>query len=278
MCSSGSTSRPVSHRRSAPTGLDLTTPSSARVYDYLLGGKDNYEVDRVVAQRMLELAPDMRTLARFSRRFLIGATRIAAEEGVRQFVDIGVGLPTTPSVHEEARRSDPSARVALVDYDPTVYAHTNAMLDNRGSGISLLADFRDPDNLIHLLRAEAHFDLRQPIALLMVGVLHHVLDEEHPQEILARFHEVMAPGSFVAFTHQSRDSAEDLKEYTAAATDGGPAESTYRTASEVEAFFRGFELVRPGVVPIQEWLGDDLPATRLVLLGGMGWKPVRARQ
>ncbi|MBB5916551.1 hypothetical protein BJY24_005463 [Nocardia transvalensis] len=254
--------------RPAPEGVDPTRPSSARVIDYLLGGKDNYEADRLVGDRMLAVAPETRTQAWFSRQFLTGAATFAAEAGVRQFIDIGAGIPTSPSVHEAAKKFDTSAVIASVDYDPVVFAHANAMVAGVPGVTPMLADFRTPDELIERLRAEASIDFREPVALLVVGVLHFIMDDERPAEIIARFREVMAPGSYLAFTHGSVETHDDFVA-AATGTNGTMAECRWRSKSEIEAMMAGFEVLDPGIVPIQEWLGDDLPATRLVLLGGI---------
>ncbi|MQY26561.1 SAM-dependent methyltransferase [Nocardia aurantia] len=262
----------MSSDRPPPQGVDPTQPNAARVYDYLLGGKDNYAVDRAVAERMLAVAPENRTVAWFSRKFLTGATTLAAEAGVRQFVDMGAGIPTSPSVHETAMKIDSEVRVASVDYDPVVYTHANAMLYGLSAVTPMLGDFRDPAKLIPRLRDEARLDFDRPIALLVVGVLHFVMEDEGPAEIIARFREAMAPGSYVAFTHGGTESDAAFIEQTRADTTGSTAQFAFRSRSEVAALFDGFELIAPGVVPIQEWLGDDLPPTRLVLLGGIGRK------
>ncbi|WP_024803599.1 SAM-dependent methyltransferase [Nocardia sp. BMG51109] len=263
----------MSEERSAPKGVNPSQPSSARVFDYLLGGKDNYEADRALAQRMLEIAPDTRTLAWFSRKFLTGATQLAAEEGVRQFVDMGAGLPTSPNVHEVAQKVDSAVRVASVDFDPIVFAHANAMLDGEPDVTAILGDFRDPRNLLHRLRTEAKIDLDQPIAMLVVGVLHYIMDDEKPADLLAVYREAMAPGSYLAFTHGSTETADEFIDRTTTAAHGSPSQVVYRSAAQVEALLGGFEILDPGIVPIQKWIGDDLPTTRLELLGGICRKP-----
>ncbi|MCX4097494.1 SAM-dependent methyltransferase [Nocardia sp. alder85J] len=263
----------MSGDRPPPQGVDPTTPNAARVYDYLLGGKDNYAVDRAVADRMLTVAPDTRTLAWFSRNFLTGATRIAAEAGVRQFVDMGAGIPTSPSVHETALKIDSAVRVVSIDYDPVVFSHANAMLSAVPEVTAMRGDFREPEKIIRRLRDETHVDFDRPIALLVVGVLHFVMDDERPAEIIARYREAMAPGSYIAFTHGSTDSDAAFTDQTRTDTVGSTAQFAFRSRSEVSALFDGFEMLDPGVVPIQRWLGDDLPSTRLELLGGIGRKP-----
>ncbi|WP_084526198.1 SAM-dependent methyltransferase [Nocardia vaccinii] len=263
----------MSGDRPAPAGIDPTKPNAARIYDYLLGGKDNYTADRAVAKRMLEVAPENRTLAWFSRKFLTGAARSAAEAGVRQFIDIGAGIPTSPSVYETVVEVDPEVRVASVDYDPVVYVHANAITAGQAGVTPMLADFREPVDLIARLRTEAGIDFDQPVALLTVGVLHFIMDHEQPAEILARFSEVMAPGSYLAFTHGSPETDDEFVDRTASDTEGSTAQFVFRSKSEVEKLLDGFDILDPGIVTIQEWLADNLPPTRLVILAGIGRKP-----
>ncbi|MBY8855466.1 SAM-dependent methyltransferase [Nocardia sp. CA2R105] len=259
----------MSDKRPAPEGIDPTKPNTARMFDYLLGGKDNYKADREAALRLLEIAPETRTLAWFSRRFLTGAAELAAQAGVRQFLDIGAGIPTSPSVYETVSAVDPDVRVASVDFDPVVYRHTDAMVGSTPAVTAMLGDFRHPDDLIERLRTEAGIDFDRPVALLLVGILHFVMDDERPAELIARFREVMAPGSYLVFTHGSTDSDDELIGRTARATDGTTAQCAYRSRSEVEKLFDGFEMLDPGVAPIQQWIGNDLPPTTLVMLGGV---------
>lgn len=259
----------MSGKRPAPEGIDSTKPNTARMYDYLLGGKDNYKADREAVLRLLEIAPETRTLAWFSRRFLTGAAELAAKAGVRQFLDIGAGIPTSPSVYETVSAVDPDVRVASVDFDPVVLRHTEAILGSIPAVTPMLGDFRSPDDLIERLRTQAQIDFDRPVAVLLVGVLHFVMDEEHPAELIARFREVMAPGSYLAFTHGSADSDAELIGRTARATNGTTAQCAYRPRSEVEKMFDGFEMLDPGVAPIQQWIGNNLPPTTLIMLGGV---------
>ena len=258
--------------RPAPKGVDPAKPNAARIYNYLLGGKDNYEADRVVAKRMLSIAPDNRTVAWFSREFLTGSAKLAAEAGIRQFVDIGSGIPTSPSVHEAITAVDPDMRLAAIDYDPVVFAHTNAMYNGVPGVTTMLGDFRDPDDIIARLPAEAGIDLSQPVAILLVGVLHFILEHECPAAVMARFHEVMPPGSYVAFTHGATESDENWVTQTVTDPVGSTAQFVFRSRPDVAAIFTGFDLLDPGIAPIQHWLGDDLPETRMVVTGGIGRK------
>lgn len=259
--------------RAAPEGIDPTAPNSARIYDYLLGGKDHFRADRDAAVQLLEIAPETRTLAWFSRRFLTGAAELAAHAGVRQFLDIGAGIPTSPSVYETVSAVNSDIRVAAVDFDPVVQRHTLAA--GSAAVTAMVGDFRHPDDLIQRLHTEAGIDFGQPVALLPVGVLHFVMDHEHPAESIARFREVMAPGSYLVFTHACTDTRQEFISRTARATDGTTAQCAYRSRSEVEKLFDDFEMLAPGVAPIQDWIGDDLPPTTLVMLGGVCRIPPR---
>ncbi|MFE9575336.1 SAM-dependent methyltransferase [Nocardia sp. NPDC006044] len=254
-------------------GLNPHVPSSARIYDYMLGGKDNYDVDREVAHRMLAIAPDTRTLAWFIRLFLVKAIEMAATAGVRQFIDLGAGIPTTPNVHEVARKIEPSARVVYIDNDPIVHAHCDALLAHSPGVTALKADIRLPEDIIDRLKTGELIDFGQPVAVLAVGVLHYVMDEEDPYGIAAKFRDLMVPGSYLALTHGSDETHPDFIAQSHDDTDGSPAQVVYRTKTQTEAFFDGFDLLYPGVVPAQEWLDDDLPATRLVIYGGIATKP-----
>jgi hypothetical protein len=255
-----------------PLTADSERPHSARVYDYLLGGKDNYEVDRMVAHRMLQVAPDTRTLAWFSRQFLVKSVRMALDAGVRQFVDLGAGIPTSPNVHEVAREVDPAARVVYVDYDPVVYAHCEALLAGSPGVSALRGDVRDPDDIIGRLEAESLIDPLEPVAVSAVGVLHFVMDSERPADIVARFRDWMAPGSQFAITHGSTSTDEEFAEQMTSATDNTPSQVILRTPAQMREFFDGFDILEPGVVPLQQWLEDGLPATQLVLCGVVGRK------
>ncbi|WP_405165582.1 SAM-dependent methyltransferase [Nocardia sp. NBC_01499] len=253
-------------------GLNPNVPSSARIYDYMLGGKDNYDIDREIAHRMLAIAPDTKTLAWFIRQFLMKAVEMAAEAGVRQFIDLGAGIPTLPNVHETARKIEPSADVVYIDNDPIVHSHCDALLAHSPGVTALKADLRQPDDIIDQLKTGSLIDFDEPVCVLIVGVLHYVMDDEDPCGIVAKFCKVMAPGSYLAITHSSNDTHPTFIAQSQDDTDKSPSQVVYRSLGQVEAFFDGFDLIEPGVVPAQEWLDDDLPATRLVIYGGIGTK------
>ncbi|MBH0776805.1 SAM-dependent methyltransferase [Nocardia bovistercoris] len=253
-----------------PVGADPTKPNAARVYNYMLGGKDNYEVDQILAHQMLSVAPDTRTTAWFSRRFLLHAVEFAAEAGVRQFIDIGAGIPISPNVHEIAQKIEPSARVVAVDYDPVVHVHSNALLGSTAGVTAVLGDIRRPAAILEQLRAERLIDFDQPVAILIVGVLHYIMDDEDPAGIIATLRDAVAPGSYLAFTHATVDTHADFIDRSSSSTAGSSAQPRYRTRDEVAALLEGFDVLEPGVVTVQDWLDDDLPATKLVVLGGIG--------
>ncbi len=247
-------------------------PSSARIYDYMLGGKDNYDVDREVAHRMLAVAPDTRTLAWFIRKFLVMAVRRAAEAGIRQFIDLGAGIPTSPNVHEVARKVDPSATVVYIDNDPVVRAHCDALLANAPGLSAMEADIRRPHEIIDQLKAESLIDFSEPVAVLLVGVLHYVMDDEKPYDIVAAFRDAMAPGSQLIFTHTSDETNSEFKSRSHEDTNKSPSQVIYRRPDQIVAFLDGFEALSPGVVPAQQWLEGDLPKTQMVMYGGIGRK------
>lgn len=256
----------------APNPFDLGQVNSARLYDYLLGGKDSQEIDRDMAGKMLSRAPEIKTVAWFARSFALKAVEMAAEAGIRQFLDLGSGIPCSPNVHEVAQEIDPAARVVYVDYDPVVHAHCDALLANPRGVTALLGDIRRPDDILDQLKNRTLIDFNEPVAITAIGVLHYVMDDEHPTEIVSAFRDQLAPGSSLAIAHGSLDSSPEVLAVLEG-TKGSSAQVTFRSTAEAEALMAGFELLEPGVVPVQEWLRPDLPKTRLVMLAAIGRKP-----
>ncbi|MFI6213313.1 SAM-dependent methyltransferase [Nocardia brasiliensis] len=244
-------------------------PSSARIWEYLRGGKDYYDPDEKIADRMLALAPDSGRVAMLVRVFLCRAVRLAAEAGVRQFIDLGTGLPAFASVHEVACEVEPASRVVYIDNDPMVCAHCDALLAHR---TVVQADIRRPAEIIGQLKDQGLIDFREPVAVLMVGVLDHVMDEEDPAGIVAVFRGAMAPGSYLALAHGSTETDAEFIYQTQADTLATPAQLCYRSPAEIEKFMVAFELLPPGIAPIQEFLADAsyLPDMRWVFSGGIG--------
>ena len=244
----------------APPQLDTSVPHSARMYDYYLHGKDNFAVDRAAADRVIELMPSVRTTVQSNRRFLGRAVRFAAEHGIRQFLDIGTGIPTAHNTHEAAQAVLPDARVVYVDNDPIVLVHARALLQGTVQGRTAYvdADFRDPQSILDSPQAKELLDFSQPVALMVVSLLHFFPDSDRPGEILDGLKAVLPPGSALILSHATGDfippdlAEAVIKTYTAAGVS-----LTSRSHAEVLRFFDGLELVDPGLVPVHEWNPDD---------------------
>jgi S-adenosyl methyltransferase len=261
--------------------IDITRPHPARMYDYYLGGKNHYAADREVADKVLAGAPSARTGPRENRAFLGRAVRfLAAEAGIRQFLDIGTGLPTTNSVHEVAQRIAPSSRVVYVDNDPLVLAHARALLTSSPQGRTtyIQADLRDPAAILADAATKDVIDFSQPVALMLVAILHFIPDEFRPAEILKTLLDALPPGSYLVASQVSMEDnpaliGNAMSAYRAA---GLPAQA--RDAGDFARLaFDGLELVPPGVVLVSEWRpetqGPRPAPAELSLYGGVGRKP-----
>lgn len=249
-------------------------PAAARIYDYLLGGTDNYAVDRAVAERVLAVAPDQRRLARANRAFVIRAVRVLAGAGLRQFIDLGTGFPTSPSVHEAARAAGPSARVVYVDRDPLVHAHITARLAGDDRVASVQADIRLPGDVLGHPDVTRLIDFGQPAVLLCAAVLHLVPDADGPEAIVARYRDRVCAGSHLVLSQFAGDSDAEAMAALHAVAAGTPVETYFRPRPEILRFFGGFELLPPGLTDVQRWRPDnDAPPTRLKIAGGVGRKP-----
>jgi hypothetical protein len=254
-------------------GFDPATPSAARIYDYLLGGKDNFAVDRAAAEKVLAVAPDQRQLARANRAFAMRAVQVLADRGIRQFIDLGTGIPTSPSVHEVARAADPSARVVYVDSDPIVQVHNDALLATDRQVAALQADIRRPEVILGHPDVARLIDFGQPVGVLCVAVLHLVADAHEPAGIIGRFRERMAAGSYLVLSQFADDSDRAGMAQLRAVAAGTPVETYFRSRDDIRAFFGGFELLEPGLVSVDDWRPDTPAApTRLKIAGGVGRK------
>ncbi|MEV0379316.1 SAM-dependent methyltransferase [Nonomuraea sp. NPDC050643] len=261
-----------------PPGVDPAVPSSARVYDYLLGGKDHVAVDRAVAEKLLAVAPDARRVARANRRFQVEVVRHLAERGIRQFIDLGTGIPTSPSIHETVRAVSPACRVVYVDHDPVVRLHAQVLLADSPGIAGIQADLRRPPDIFADPHVSGLIDFDQPLCVLMVGVLHYVMDEEDPAGIVAAFRKRMVPGGALVISHVMAESAPEALAQLDLATAGSPAQARFRTREEVLDLLDGFELIGPGLVPVQDWrvgpAEEGLPLLdgppRLRVDGGVG--------
>lgn len=253
-------------------GFDPTEPNVARIYDYLLGGKDNFAADRRAAERLLATLPNAAAVARANRVFLTAAVRRVARAGVRQFLDIGAGLPTAPSVHECAREFVPDARVAYVDNDPVAVAHARALLATGDGVIAIEGDARRHEAILADPGLAELIDLAEPVCVLLVSLLHFFTAEE-ADAIVDGFRRRMAPGSYLVISAGDANDA-DVGEGVQAAY-GKKAVLTGRPAAEIAAYFDGFDLLPPGLVSVTEWTSAE-PVARLPQPDPAQPPPVRA--
>jgi S-adenosyl methyltransferase len=264
--------------------INTGVPNPARIYDYFLGGKDNFPADRDVADQVLDIAPVARDVVEDNRAFLRRVVDdLTREAGVRQFIDLGSGLPTRGNVHEIAQAIAPEARVVYVDNDAMVVTHSRALLAGDNT-VAIEADLREPDSVLGHPEVRELIDFDQPIALLLMAILHFVPDQEDPLGVVARFRDRLPAGSYLAVSHGSRDIPVRPDMSPEAMTDMGArveklyqlttATLTTRTRAQIERFFDGFELLEPGVVEIQRWRPDDRdPRLPGGFYGGVGRKP-----
>jgi hypothetical protein len=243
-----------------PPAIDPSKPSVARMYDYLLGGKDNFAVDRQAAEEVEKAAPDARLVALANREFLIDAVQTMAGAGIRQFIDLGTGIPTSPNVHEVARRFDPDARVVYVDHDPIVLVHSRALLAKHEGVLAVHHDLRQPTTILDDPQVRDLIDLSQPVGLLFVAVLHFVRQDIAP-EILAQYRKMLVHGSYTAISAACREDLDPAlvrRLETIYADTNAPI--VFRTRAQVEQLFDGFEPVEPGLVRLATWREDGLGA------------------
>ena len=265
--------------------LDLRTdrPHTARVYDYLLGGKDNFEADRIAAEEGLKANPNSRIPPRENRAFLVRAVRyLAKEAGIRQFLDIGTGIPTSPNVHEVAQSVAPEARVVYVDNDPIVLAHARALLSSNPAGRTeyIDADLRDMDAIMESPKLREVLDFDQPIGLLLIALLHCIGDDDDPYTLVRRLIEPLPSGSFLALSHLTGDFDPVAWEKITEIFRKGDVVLQVRDKAAVERFFTGLDLVEPGVQPLTRWrpdpdrAGAEVPTDAQVsVYGGVARKP-----
>jgi trans-aconitate methyltransferase len=258
--------------------FDTSVPHIARVYDYWLGGKDNFAADRAAAEQVIATFPDVLVSVRAQRAFLGRAVHyLVTEAGIRQFLDIGTGLPAADNTHEVAQRAAPNSRVVYVDNDPVVLAHARALLASGPEGATAYidADLRDTGTI--LAEAAKLLDFSQPVAVMLLGVLHCIPDEDDPAAIVARLIDAVAPGSYLAVAHPASDvstdkMAQSMRDYNR----HGGSPLTARSHAEVSRFFGGLDLVEPGVVQLHRWrpgTGNVGQGRELANYGGLGRKP-----
>jgi hypothetical protein len=255
-------------------GFSKSRPHVARVYDYLLGGKDNFAADRAVGDQIIASLPAVQIGVRAQRAVLGRVVRyLVAEAGVSQLIDIGSGLPTVDNVHEIAHRTAPATRVAYVDNDPVVLTHARALLADNDSTIVVDGDLRRPAEILAQPQLVAHLDWDRPIGLLLCGILHHLLDAERPEDLVATLCEALPSGSYV-FIHHLIDSGDPAIADVQTTFQQALGRGQFRTLAQVRAMFAGLPLVDPGLVLVPDWRPDpgtikvpDHPVLRLACAG-----------
>lgn len=269
----GDDAKKLSHAL-APRGLDTSVPNVARIYDFLLGGKDNYQADREAAETVLREIPHSALACRQNRDFLARVVRVLARAGIRQFLDIGSGLPTRSNVHEIAQAAAPGSRIVYVDYDPVVIAHARALLEKGSPGVMVVqGDLSDPEFIIG--GARDLIDFSQPTAVLLFAILHFLTDDEKPHQVVRSLTEALAPGSALALSHITNEGIEPDKSLAAQKVyQGASAPAVPRSLARITQFFDGLDVMAPGVTDINFWPAEAAGhRTPLTFYGGVGSRP-----
>jgi hypothetical protein len=266
-----------------PVGVDPNRASVARIYDFLLGGKDNYDIDRRTAAEIATVMPEVRDLALENRAFLIRIVRfLAMQTGVTQYLDCGSGLPTAENVHQVAQRLNLDSRVVYVDHDPVVLAHGKALLEQNDQTKFIPGDIFEPRSILDDEIVRSHLDWTQPIALLLLATLHHHKGERHePADVMREYIDALPSGSFVAISHifaPDNDDAVAMQQLEEVVAKGSLGGATARSQSEIEELFHGLEMVQPGVVELANWWPDGprfkpLNVAQRLIVGGIARKP-----
>jgi SAM-dependent methyltransferase len=256
-------------------GIDTTKPSIARAYDVVLNGKDNFEVDRAFVAEIVKVVPEIYDVATYNRQILGRGVRYMCDQGVAQFIDLGSGLPTVENTHHVAQRANPRARVVYVDNDPMVLAHGRALLAENDGIAVVTSDLRDPAAILADPAVRELIDFDRPVGVMLVGILHHLHDDEDPKGIVEAYMAAVPPGSHLFVTHfcdSSQEARDAEKKFLALLGTG-----RFRTPKEITAFFDGFELLEPGVVPLPLWRPDgpvpeELTVGQRLMYGGLARK------
>jgi hypothetical protein len=259
-----------------PPDIDTTKPSVARVYDAILGGKDNFAVDRAVAELSVKLMGDGGSGARLNRAMLGRSVRFMAAQGISQFLDLGSGLPTVQNTHQIAQGVNPAARVVYVDNDPSVSLHGQALLAGDAATAVVLADVMEPDKLLSSPEVTGLIDFSQPVGLIMNAVIHHMLDEEDPDGVVTAYKDAVVPGSYMQITHFCDAAPEAAASVRVLRENLGRGQ--IRSREEIKRFFDGWETVAPGLVFLSEWRPDEpvtlpLDVGSILMLAGVARKP-----
>jgi hypothetical protein len=247
---------------SGPVELRTDVPHPARVYDYLLGGKDNFAADRAAAERGLKANPDSRIPPRENRLFLRRAVRFLAEQGIDQFLDIGTGIPSAPNVHHVAQEINPRSRIVYVDNDPIVLVHARALLTGHPEGRTdyVSADLRDVESILKSPQVREMLDDDRPVALLLIAILHFIGDSDEPWSIVERLLDALPSGSYLALSHLTGDFRPEAWEQVAEVYRRQGVTMQVRPRAQIERFFTGLELIEPGLQVLPAWRPDPRQA------------------
>ncbi|TYB43572.1 SAM-dependent methyltransferase [Actinomadura chibensis] len=254
--------------------IDTSVPHSARIWNYWLGGKDNFPVDREAGDQFLQIFPGMAQGAQASRGFLTRSVRFLAESGIRQFLDVGTGLPTVDNTHEVAQRVAPESVIVYVDNDPLVLAHARALLTSTPEGRTayIHADAEDPENVLR--RAAEFIDLSRPVGLILSGIMGHVVDDDQARWIVRRLVDALAPGSYLSLNDGTNVLSEANVEAHERYNRSGAAPYKQRSPEQLARFFDGLDLVEPGLVMVSKWRVDPgRPVPEVDGYGAVGRKP-----
>jgi hypothetical protein len=237
-----------------PAEIDINVPNVARLYDYFLGGAHNFTADRLFAAKVERTFPGVRDIVRLNRAFLRRAVLFMIDAGIRQFLDIGSGVPTVGNVHEIAQAANPECRVVYVDKDPVAVAHSQQLLTGNNNAVAIQADIRDPDGIVSRAETRELLNFDEPIGLLNLLIWHFVPDADDPIGLIGRYRDILAQDSYLAITHLTDDGKPGVfNDLVVESVRRGTDEATPRTYEQVMSMFAGFELLEPGVVPTHVW-------------------------
>jgi SAM-dependent methyltransferase len=259
----------MSEDEHARRGIDLDKPNPARVYDYILGGRLNYAVDRMFADQVLAAQPNARERAQLNRQWLRRAIRFGMDQGIRQFLDIGSGMPTVGHVHEIAHAIDPTSRVVYVDNEPVAVAHSEIVLEGNENAVMVHADAEFPDDVLEHETTEMMLDLDQPVMVVMALFVHFIPNERDPAGLIAAYRDALAPGSYLAMSSATPEQQSDGTARAVAMYQKSANPVTPRTADELRALVDGFEILDPGIVFIPEWRPEEAVPENPAECGGL---------
>jgi O-methyltransferase involved in polyketide biosynthesis len=266
----------VSSQDGRPPSFDTGIAHPARVYDYLLGGKENYEADRAAAEELIESSPEVLPVVRANRAFLGRAVEyLAGEAGIRQFLDIGTGLPTAENTHEVAQRVAPESRVVYVDNDPIVLAHARALLDSTPEGATAYIEADARDTGLILREAAATLDFSRPVAVLALMILHYIPDADGPAQVVSQLMDAVSPGSYLAVSTLTTDTGTDRITSVSSQLNkrmGPTTRLTPRPRDQIARYFDGTDLIEPGLVHLLQWRATADPHLAPAALAGVGRK------